>query len=72
MSGPEYGQPGTINFYGPVCDQPGINLSLFWQSMINLFLYGREPRVQIFVRFQNVFWYTKDHYHIEPRKTPQA
>ena len=43
--GPEYGQSGIINLYGPVYDQPGINLSLLWQSMINLFLYGRETRV---------------------------
>ena len=40
-----YGQPGTINFYGPEYDQPGIKLSLLWQSMVSLFLYGKETRV---------------------------
>ena len=38
-----YGQPGTMNLYGSVYDQLGIDLSLLWQSMIDLFLYGREP-----------------------------
>ena len=42
MHGSEYGQPGTISLYDPVYDQPGSNLSLLWQSMINLSLYGRR------------------------------
>ena len=44
----EYCQPGTINFYGPVYDQPGSKLSLLSQSMINLFLDGRETREDFF------------------------
>ena len=39
---PECGQPGTIKFYDPINDQPGIYLSLIWHDMINLFLHGRE------------------------------
>ena len=41
---PEYGQPGTINLYDPEYDQPGIILWVWWQSMIDLFMYGRETR----------------------------
>ena len=36
----EYGQPGTINLYGLEYDQPGIILWVWWQSMIDLFLFG--------------------------------
>ena len=42
--GPDYGQPGAINISGQVYDQPGCNLFLLWQSMINLFLHDRENR----------------------------
>ena len=35
-------RPGII--YGPEYDQPGIILWVWWQSMIDLFLYGRETR----------------------------
>ena len=47
--GPNYSQPGTINIYGPVFDQLGIDFSLLWQSvcLFYLFLYGRETRVDI-------------------------
>ena len=31
--------------YGPEYGQPGIDLSVLWQSMINLFLYGKETRM---------------------------
>ena len=41
---PEYDQLGT-NLYCPEYDQPGIILWVWWQSMIDLFLYGRETRV---------------------------
>ena len=40
--GPEYYLPGII--YGPEYDQPGIILWVWWQSMIDLFLYGRKMR----------------------------
>ena len=33
-----------ITIYGPEYAQSGTNLFLLWQSMINLFLYGRETR----------------------------
>ena len=43
--GPEYDQPGTINLFDLMKDQPGIHLPLLWQSMINLFC--RETRVNL-------------------------
>ena len=40
---PGFDQLGTIKLYGPVYDQSGVKLSLLWrQSMINMFLYGRD------------------------------
>ena len=47
---PEYGQPGTITLYGPEYDQPGILLWVWWQSMIDLLLYGMETRVAQFLQ----------------------
>ena len=41
---PEYGEPETMNLYGSEYDQSGIILWVWWQSMIDLFLYGRETR----------------------------
>ena len=49
MCDSEYGQPGTIDLYRPVYDQPGINLSLLWQSIINLFVWWGNPSPQIFL-----------------------
>ena len=40
---PEYGQPGTINLYGPEYDQPGISLCLLSECGQPVFVWEGNP-----------------------------